>query len=623
MDVMNLVAKLTLDSSKYEQSLGQAEKKGGKFGAGIKRAAKGVGIGIAAVTGATVAAGTAFVKGAGQVAQYGDNIDKMSQKMGMSAEKYQEWDAILQHSGTSIEALKPSMKTLANAAQNGAEEFEKLGISQEEVANLSKEELFAKTIEGLQNMEDGTERTAIASKLLGRGATELGALLNTSSEDTEKMRQRVHELGGVMSDEAVKAAAKYQDSLQDMTTAIDGAKRNLIGQFLPSLTTVMDGIAELFSGNSDKGLGMIKDGVSQFIETMMNGLPKMVSIAGGLVSALGTAIIENLPKILEAGIQAILELSKGISEGLPQLIPSIVNAVLTMVSTLIDNIDLLVEAALQLMVGLATGLIQAIPIIVEKMPEIIAAIIAKIIELLPMIIEAGVDLFVALVTNLPEIIKGIVAIIPKVIKALVDAFAGKKTDMIKAGEKLITAVKEGVKNKIDALKEFIVDGFKKAKDGIFGIFKDIKDGIKDKFDDIKEKITAPIDYIKDLFPIDIGSLFDDIALPHFNVDPGQFPYGVGGEGYLPSFSVDWYKKAYDNPYMFTKPTLAGFGDGNGGEMVYGHDNLMEDIKEASAGNASNITINVYATERQDEKRVAEEVQKQLVRWEKQRKVAYA
>ena len=49
---------------------------------------------------------------------------------------------------------------------------------------------------------------------------------------------------------------------------------------------------------------------------------------------------------------------------------------------------------------------------------------------------------------------------------------------------------------------------------------------------------------------------------------------------LPKITVEWYKKAYDNPYIFNSPTMMGFGDGVGGEIVYGHNNLLEDIKNA-------------------------------------------
>ena len=223
-------------SSKIDKELGGAGESGGKsFGSGFAKVMGGTGKAIAgkAIAGAvavgaaaTTALTTGFVNATNSVASYGDNIDKMSQKMGMSAEAYQEWDAVMQHSGTSMETMKSSMKTLANAAETGNKAFKELGITEEDLANMSQQDLFEATIAGLQNVEDDTQRTYLAGKLLGKGATELGALLNTSAEDTQAMRDRVRELGGVMSDEAVKAAAAYQDQMQDMQTAFSGLSPN-------------------------------------------------------------------------------------------------------------------------------------------------------------------------------------------------------------------------------------------------------------------------------------------------------------------------------------------------------------------------------------------------------------
>ena len=123
------------------------------------------------------------------------------------------------------------MKKLADAVEEPTEKstaaFEKLGISMEQAKNMSQEDLFGATITALQKMESGTERTALANDLLGKSAMDLGALLNTSAEDTEAMMQQVHDLGGVMSDDAVKASAAYQDSLQNVKTAISGVGRNI------------------------------------------------------------------------------------------------------------------------------------------------------------------------------------------------------------------------------------------------------------------------------------------------------------------------------------------------------------------------------------------------------------
>ena len=98
----------------------------GGIGSALKGATTLVAAGAAAVTGA-------ITKGSADVAAYGDNIDKMSQKMGLSAQSYQEWDAVMQHSGTSMEAMKSSMKTLANAAQTNSAAFKELGISEKDL----------------------------------------------------------------------------------------------------------------------------------------------------------------------------------------------------------------------------------------------------------------------------------------------------------------------------------------------------------------------------------------------------------------------------------------------------------------------------------------------------------
>ena len=142
------------------------QEAGGKFGSGF---------------GAKMKSGL-MVAGASDVSQYGDHVDKMSQKIGMSREGFQKWDYVLQRAGTSIDSMAPVMKTLSNAAVSNSESFQKLGISQEEVANMSQEELFGKTIEALSGMEEGAERTALASKLLGRGASELAPLINGGTD---------------------------------------------------------------------------------------------------------------------------------------------------------------------------------------------------------------------------------------------------------------------------------------------------------------------------------------------------------------------------------------------------------------------------------------------------------
>ena len=494
---------------------------------GVAKAGLGVAAaGFAAVTTAAVATTGAIMDSVSAAADYGDTIDKMSQKMGLSTDAYQEWDFVMQHCGTSIEALKPSMKTLAMAAEKGSDAFAQLGISEEQVATMSQEELFNATIAGLQGVTDETQRTALAAELLGRGATELGPLMNMTAEETEAMRQQVHDLGGVMSNDAVKAAAAYKDSLQNMQTAISGLKNKLAGDLLPSVTTVMDGLTLLFSGgDTDEAMEMIGEGIDQLCEKLEELIPQVMEIGGQILMKLAEAIIENLPtlidtgmeilnmviqgiienlpKLLEAGmqiitglvdatlqnlpmlievaLQMIITLANGIVEQLPTLIPAIIEVVLQVVNTLIENLPLLIEGAIQLFLGIVTGLIQALPQIIAALPTLIDSIINALIDSIPLLIDCGVQLFLALIENLPAIIVAIVKAAPQIVKALVRGFLELAGQLKETGTKLMTKLKEGISSMLSNLVDAAKNIGKNIVDGIWN-------GISAGWDWLKEKV---------------------------------------------------------------------------------------------------------------------------------------
>lgn len=345
--------------------------------------------GLAAGAAAT-AMTTAIVAQTGKVAEYGDNIDKMSQKLGMSATSYQEWDAIMRHSGTSIDAMQSGMKTLATAAESGNKAFEQLGITQEQLASMSQEDLFSTTITALQNVESDTERTYLAGKLLGRGATELGALLNTSAEDTEKMRQRVHELGGVMSDEAVKNAAAYKDSLQDMQTAFSGLSNNLLSGLLPSMTTVMNGLANLFSGSG--GLDQIREGINGLVTQISEALPQIMSVGGEILNSLVSAIIENLPTILSAGTDLIVTLAVGIVENIPTLLEKAPEIIMALLKAIIQAAPRLLEAAGQIITTIASGIGNLLGKVVQKGREILDSVKQGILSGISTVANIGLNI---------------------------------------------------------------------------------------------------------------------------------------------------------------------------------------------------------------------------------------
>ena len=409
--------------------------------------AKALGTGGAIVGGIATAIGglsTAFVSGLTEVSSYGDEIDKMSQKMGISAEAYQEWDAVMQHSGTSMETLKASMKTMATAALNGNEAFAQLGITEEQIATMSQEDLFAAVISGLQDMGESTERTYIAGQLLGRGATELGALLNTSAEDTQAMKDRVHELGGVLSDDAVKAAAGFQDQLQDMQTASQGLLRSMMGEFLPGITTVMSGLTDIFSGDTTKGAEEITKGIQDTVSNITDNLSNILDVGSTIILALTNSIISNLPSVIKTGMvvleklllgvasmlpevvkmasSVIIEIVNGLSEAAPILIPALTEAVVSAVTALIDNLPLILSAILNLVTVLVDSILNdGLPILLSALPDIISGVIGFIVDSTAQLISAVALILQSIAEALPTLINTLIPVIPELVLEIIEA----------------------------------------------------------------------------------------------------------------------------------------------------------------------------------------------------------
>lgn len=431
MDVFALAAKISLDTNEYTTSLDEASGKtqttGEKIKSGLATAAKVGGVAVAGLS-------AGLVKGAKDTAEYGDNIDKMSQKLGMTSTAYQEWDFIMQHCGTSISAMQPAMKTLATAAETNSDAFEKLGISQQEIANMSQEELFSATIAALQNCTDETERTYLAGKLLGRGATELGPLLNTSAEDVEGMRQKVHELGGVMSEEAVKDAATYQDSLQDLQYAFDGIKRTILENLLPIFSQLMD---------------FVSDGIAKF-RSLDEGTQNLILKFSGITAAVAPILV--VFSKISSGISSIISVGAKLIPGIGKLSTSLVK-LFALIAT--NPIALLVAA--------------------------IAAAVAALIyfwntnEDFRNAVKGIWDAIVGFFKDAAEFIKG--------------AFEGIK--------EFFKGVWDGIKEAFGNVKEFFEEKFSNAKEAIQNAWSGVKEFFSEIWGNIKEKASEMWENIKE------------------------------------------------------------------------------------------------------------------------------
>ena len=470
------------------------------FATGLKAAGAAIGTALAATTAALVASSKAFVNAATDVAQYGDNVDKTSQRLGISAQKFQEWDYAMQIAGTSMDNMQMGMKTLTNQlddAKNGSAnaiaKFEALGISFEDLSKMSREEVFEAAIYGFQNMADSTERAALANDLFGRSGQELTPLFNMTNEETQQLIANAQEYGMVMSNEAVAASASFKDSLTTMQNTMTGMKNNLIADFLPSLTIAMDGLSQIFSGSDiDGGLANIEAGITELANNLVAKAPRIFAIGGSIVNALATSIVTNLSTLLDAalpvltnfitlvldlapqlidsvfqlisgllewlvygdGLNTILtgivslitSISNSLAANIGTIIPAVVGAILQVINTLTspEVVVPMIQAGIQLLLELVKGILSAIPQLISAIPTIIENIVTTLLEGLPLIIEAAIQIFMALVDAIPVIIEALVQALPSIINTIIDAVINAIPMLLEAAIQLLMALIQAI-----------------------------------------------------------------------------------------------------------------------------------------------------------------------------------
>lgn len=251
IDLAKLKVTIETDAEKAKQELNDVgdtakkqESKFSKFGEGLK---KGALIGAGAI--ATASAG--MYKFAMDTATTTDRIDKMSNKMGISKQAFQEWDYVLGQNGMSIETMQNGMKTLVNqmdsAGQGTAsaqEAFGALGLTWEDSTGKLKDQetMMKEAMFALADMENGTEKAKLATELFGKAGIELMPMLNNGSEAIQELTDRSHELGLVMSDETVNAGVVLGDTMDDVKKAFGAVVTKLGAEFMPILQLLLEWI---------------------------------------------------------------------------------------------------------------------------------------------------------------------------------------------------------------------------------------------------------------------------------------------------------------------------------------------------------------------------------------------
>ena len=335
------------DATRQAEGLGDALNDiGGKFGISLPKEMTNTlngmlkldakTLALAAVTAAVVEVEKALISMTKESAAYADEILTQSAVTGLSTEALQEYQYAAELVDVSLDTLTSSQAKMIksmDAARRGskeqAEAFDKLGISVQNADGTLRDaqDVFGDAIDALGAISNETERDAIAMTIFGRSARDLNPLIKAGSDGLRELAQEAHNVGYVMSEEALDALGAVDDQVQRMNRSNEALKNQIAVGMAPAVENLMkkgtDFFVRLQEAAEGSGIlevfGALLDVVSALeplfdvlFGTAEDGVPALQALALALgVVADALTIVANTIAIVIELFKQLINLANG------------------------------------------------------------------------------------------------------------------------------------------------------------------------------------------------------------------------------------------------------------------------------------------------------------------------
>jgi len=274
---------------------------------------------------AALAVGAIFVSMAGKAIENADELQKLSDVTGLSAERLQELQYAGANLGVDIETITGAQAKLTKAmfaAKDGtgsqADAFAALGVSVVDANGSLRDakDVMGEAFTALNGYGNETERDALAMQLFGKSAMQLNPLIKAGGEGLKKLTDEARANGAVMSNEAVAGLDAFGDT-------IDSLKISALGSF-----------GEMFAGMLPYLQGFLETikGMPQWIQENST----LLGVIGIGVGTLTTALIAyNISAIAAAASSGILAAAAGALGAVIAFVTSPITLVILAIGALI------------------------------------------------------------------------------------------------------------------------------------------------------------------------------------------------------------------------------------------------------------------------------------------------
>lgn len=437
--------------------------------------------------------------------------------------------------------------------------------------------------------EDATGIANLMGKVLGGQVGALKRVGITFDENQEKMlkagteEEKAAVLAQVITDNVGNMNKTMAETdlgkIQQMKNSMGDLVEEIGGALAPALSQVADFISANIVPVIQQVVGFLQ--ANPIIGNIVLAITGLLAVGGPLLVILGS-IVSAVGALIPV-VTAITAPMIGIAAGIGLLVAALVvawtqseafrNAIMNLVSELGPVLMPVLDSVISVFKILFNEFVACATAIGDDLAPVINAltpILVKVATVVGGVLKKGF-------TVLGSVIK----VVGAVIRTLSTIFSGTFLAVVK----IVT----GAYNKIKGVVSKIAGAFNfgSIASKVSGVFNKVKDAISKPIDAAKNLVNGAVKKIKGFFPLNIGKIFSSIKLPHISVSGGKAPFGIGGMGSLPKFSVTWNAQGG----IVDGATLIGAGE-KGPEAIVPLDPFWKRLDKAQGGNTFNITMNV-------------------------------
>lgn len=612
-----------------------------------------VGQKLKGISTAAGAVGTALLKLGYDSVTSADELNTLSQQTGLTTDELQKMQYASELVDVSLEDMTGAMRKLKTKVDPTNKTLKDLGVAVvDDAGNLRDVNMvFYDTLLALSKIDNETERDQIAMELFGKSADSLAGIIDDGGKSLRAYGKEAEELGLIMDKETISSLNDTNDELSRMKGLIKGSLGKLGATIAKTVAPAVEKLSKKF-GEWSKKLEKLNPKTAEtilkilgvvaaiapciiVIGKLVKGIGSVITIVGTVVGVLGGPLTIAIAAVIAAGVLLYKNWDKikAVAITLKDSLIKTWNNVKTSVVNTVNNVKTSVVNAWNNIKTTVTNTVTNIKTsVVNTWNSLKTSVVNTVNSAKTSVVNTWNTLKTSVTTTVTNIKTSVT-----------DTWTKLKTSVSDTAENL----KKAVVDKIDGMKKSVTDAWSNLKSSVVETASNLKKSVQEKIEGLVEKIKEIFDFDWNMPTLNLPSwedlkkkfegiiekikkLFDfewslpHIKIPHFNISGGKWPYGLGGEGEFPSITVDWYKRAYDNPVMFTSPTvlptangMKGFGDGHGAEIVMGLNKLQELV------GASGVTINVYAEPGMNVDELANKIQARFVALNKQRRLAHA